>query len=292
MLDIALASCVALPDPDPDEAPLLSALRAAGFEAETLAWDSPRSDFARARATVLRATWNYPERPAEFLAWIDRTAACSRLFNGPEVVRWNHHKRYLQELQLRGVPVVPTRLVTQGESTPLAEIARANGWPDVVIKPAIGAGSRGTLRVSQGAMERDDAHLRILVDRGDALVQPYMSSVEEYGERAIVWIDGELTHAVRKARRFLGDRERVSQRVPIAPDEAELARQAIAAAPGPLLYARVDIVRDDQGMPRLMELEVIEPSLFFAQCSEAMHLYVRALSQRLESSEPQRLLGR
>jgi glutathione synthase/RimK-type ligase-like ATP-grasp enzyme len=281
VLDIALASCVALPDPDPDEAPLLSALRAAGLSAETLAWDSPRSDFGRARATLLRATWNYPERPADFLAWVDRTSSRSLLFNGPEVVRWNVHKRYLLELERRGVPVVPTRLVKKGETTPLGEVMRDGGWIDVVVKPAIGAGSRGTLRVTEGAIERDDAHLRVLVDRGDALVQPYMASVEEYGERAIVWIDGELTHAVRKSRRFLGDRERVSHAVPIAPDEAELARSAIAAAPGPLLYARVDVVRDEHGSPRVMELELIEPSLFFAQSPGALRFLVLAMAKRL-----------
>jgi glutathione synthase/RimK-type ligase-like ATP-grasp enzyme len=290
VLDIALASCRVLPDPDPDEAPLLSALRAAGFSAQTLAWDDPKSDFASARATVLRATWNYPERPADFLAWVDRTAAgAARLFNGADVVRWNHHKGYLLELERRGVPIVPSRLVERGETTPLAEIARASKWVDVVVKPAIGGGSRGTLRVSQGAMARDDAHLRVLVDRGDALVQPYMASVEEYGERAIVWIDGELTHAVRKSRRFLGDRERVSASVPIAPDEAELARAAVAVAAqrqrdgGALLYARVDVVRDDHGAPRVMELEVIEPSLFFAQSEEALRRYVSALTVRLQT---------
>jgi glutathione synthase/RimK-type ligase-like ATP-grasp enzyme len=281
VLDIALASCVTLPDPDPDEVPLLSALRSAGFAAESLAWDSPRSDFGRARATVLRATWNYPERPADFLAWIERTAACSRLLNAPDVVRWNHHKGYLLELEERGVPIVPTHVVKRGDTTALAEIARANGWDDVVVKPAIGAGSRGTLRVTGGAMERDDVHLRVLVDRGDALVQPYMRSVEQYGERALVWIDGELTHAVRKARRFLGDRERVSRAVPIAPDEADLALRAVAAAPGPLLYARIDVVRDEHAAPRLMELELIEPSLFFAQSPDALERYVRALSRQL-----------
>jgi glutathione synthase/RimK-type ligase-like ATP-grasp enzyme len=282
VLDIALASCVHLPDPDPDEAPLLRALRSAGLAAESLAWDSPRSDFGRARATVLRATWNYPERPADFLSWVERTAACSRLLNAPEVVRWNHHKGYLLELEERGVPIVPTRVVKRGDTTALADIARERKWDDVVVKPAIGAGSRGTLRVTEGAMQRDDVHLRVLVDRGDALVQPYMRSVEEYGERALVWIDGELTHAVRKARRFLGDRERVSQAVPIAPDEAELAQRAIEAAPGPLLYARVDIVRDEHANPRLMELELIEPSLFFPQSAEALARYVRALSRELD----------
>jgi glutathione synthase/RimK-type ligase-like ATP-grasp enzyme len=240
-----------------------------------------RADFGAARATLLRATWNYPERPADFLSWLERIARSTRVYHAPDVVRWNMHKSYLLDLERRGIPIVPTELVRCGDRKSLAEIASARGWSDLVVKPAIGAGSRGTLRVAAEAFDRDDAHLRVLVDRGDALVQPYMESVAEYGERAIVWIDGVPTHAVRKSPRFLGDPERVSQAVPIAPDEAELARRALAAAPGPLLYGRVDMVRDEHGTPRVMELELIEPSLFFAQSRAALDRYVRAVAAEL-----------
>jgi glutathione synthase/RimK-type ligase-like ATP-grasp enzyme len=281
VLDIALASCRSLPDPDPDEKPLLAALHAAGFTAQTLAWDDPRADFAATRVTLLRATWNYAERPDDFLVWAQRTAGRTRLVHSPDVIRWNMHKGYLLDLERRGVPIVPTRLVRRGEETTLDEIARERRWSAVVVKPAIGAGSRGALRVAPEAFDRDDAHLRVLVHRGDALVQPYQASVTEYGERAIVWIDGELTHAVRKAPRFHGDRSRVSQAVPIAPDESDLARQALAAAPGPLLYARVDVVRDEHAAPRVLEVELIEPSLFFAQSPAALECYVRAVKREL-----------
>jgi glutathione synthase/RimK-type ligase-like ATP-grasp enzyme len=281
VLDIALASCRSLPDPDPDEKPLLAALRAAGFRSESLAWDDPRADFGATRATLLRATWNYPERPADFMAWLERTASCTRVFHPPGIVRWNMHKSYLLDLERRGIPIVPTALVRRGESTSLAKIASARRWSDLVVKPAIGAGSRGTLRVAAEAFDRDDAHLRSLVAREDALVQPYIESVAEYGERAVVWIDGAPTHAVRKSPRFLGDPERVSHAVPIAPDEADLARRALAAAPGPVLYGRVDMVRDEHGTPRVMEVELIEPSLFFAQSPAALDRYVRAVAAEL-----------
>jgi hypothetical protein len=287
VLDIALVRCRTLPDPDPDEAPLLAALRAAGLSAASLAWDDPRADFGSARMAVLRATWNYPERPADFLAWLERAAAQTRLYHAPAVVRWNIHKGYLLDLERRGVPVVPTEIAHQGDTRSLAAIARARSWTALVVKPAIGAGSLGTLRVAPEAFERDDAHLRVLVARGDALVQPYQASVTEYGERALVWIDGELTHAVRKAPRFYGDRERVSSAVPIAPDEAELARAAIAAATervGALLYARVDVVRDETSAPRVMEVELIEPSLFFEKAPASLERYVRAVVRELRDA--------
>jgi glutathione synthase/RimK-type ligase-like ATP-grasp enzyme len=281
LIDVALASCVALPEPDADLAPLVRALRAAGLTAEVFAWDDPDADFGAARLTVLRSTWNYSEQPARFLGWIDRVAVRSTLWNPRDVIRWNAHKRYLLDLEARGVPVVPTYLLRRGVTTTLAEVTSARGWSDVVVKPAVSGGSRATVRVAGKALERGEAHLRALVAREDVLVQPYLASVEGHGERAVVWIDGEPTHAVRKAPRFLGDAESVSAAVAIEADEADLARRAVAAAPGPLLYARVDMARDAGGSPRVMELELIEPSLFFAQSPAALERYVAAVRTRL-----------
>jgi hypothetical protein len=113
------------------------------------------------------------------------------------------------------------------------------------------------------------------------LVQPYLDSVEGHGERALVWIDGELTHAVRKSPRFIGDAEQVSAAVPIADEEAAVARAALAVAPTPLLYARIDVARDEHGAPRVMELELVEPSLFFAQGPAALARLVAALRRQV-----------
>jgi glutathione synthase/RimK-type ligase-like ATP-grasp enzyme len=280
-LDVALATCLELPEPDPDLEPLLDALRAAGLSAEALAWDDPRADFASARTTLLRSTWNYSERIDAFLQWIDRTASTTALWNPRATVRWNAHKGYLLDLQARDVPVVPTLLLRRGDETPLARAAGERGWDDVVVKPAVSGGSRATLRVRPGDAARGETHLRALVAREDVLVQPYLASVEGHGERAIVTVAGKPTHAVRKSPRFLGDAERVSQAVPIEPDEARLVEQALAAAPEPVLYGRVDVARDATGRPCIMELELIEPSLFFAQSPDALHRYVAAVLQRL-----------
>jgi glutathione synthase/RimK-type ligase-like ATP-grasp enzyme len=287
-IDVALATCAELPEPDPDMAPLLAALHASGMTAEALPWDAPDADFASARVTVLRSTWNYPERPQRFLAWVDRVAGTTALHNPAHVVRWNAHKGYLLELAARGVPVTPTLLVRRGDGTPLADLMRARAWREVVVKPAVSAASRDTLRVGPAALERGEAHLRALAAREDVLVQPFLSSVEGHGERAVVWIDGLPTHAVRKSPRFSGDAESVSAAVPIADDEAALARQAVAAAPGPLLYARVDVARDDSGTPVVMELELIEPSLFLPQSSEALERYAAAVRRRVDEARPSR----
>jgi hypothetical protein len=288
-MDIALATCLDLPEPDPDEAPSLAALRAAGLHAEALAWDDPDADFSAARMTVLRATWNYPDDPACFLAWVERTSAVTELWNPLTAVRWNLHKGYLLELERAGVPVVPTRLVRRGEATALAEILDVQGWSDVVIKPAVSNASRLTLRSrpgtpgTLGSMEAGEAHLRDLAARGDVLIQPYLASVEGYGERSLVWIDGEITHAVRKSPRLLHQDEAVTGPLPVSAAEAEVARAALAAAAaagGPLLYARVDLAPGPDGAPRVMELELIEPSLFFPFSPDALARFVRAVARR------------
>lgn len=279
-LDVALASCSRLPKVDRDEAPLLQALRAAGLRAEVLAWDDPNADFSSARATLLRSTWNYAAQPEAFADWLERTAAVSALWNPLPVVRWNLHKGYLLDLARAGVPVTPTRLVPRGGAERLADLAAEHGWREVVVKPAISAGSRLTLRV--GADDtRGEAHLRALVDREDALVQPYLPAVESYGERALIVIDGELTHAVRKGPRFAGDAESITGPFDVTDAEAALARAAVAAAPSPVLYARVDVAPGPDGHPVLMELELIEPSLFFAHGPLAVERLVAAIGRRL-----------
>lgn len=286
MLDVALASCSALPEPDFDEPPLMAALASAGLAAEVLAWDDPAADFGRARVTVLRSTWNYPLDRPRFLEWAARTARVSELWNPLPVVEWSSHKRYLLDLAEADLATTPTELVAAGSARRLVDILAARGWREIVVKPAVSAASFRTRRFKRSDLQRGEEHLAALTRAGDALVQEYLPSVASYGERALVWIDGKLTHAVRKRPRFEGDSEFVSRRaVPITSDEEVLARGTLAAAQrlidAPLLYARVDLAPGVDGRPLLMELELIEPSLFFAQCPAALERFVRALRHRL-----------
>jgi hypothetical protein len=282
-LDVALVRCVELPEPDPDEAPLLAALRRAGLSAGALSWDDPAVDWSRARLTVLRSAWNYPRYAEAFLAWAERAAAVSALWNPLPVVRWNTHKRYLLDLEREGIPIAPTALVPRGASTTLARILDERGWRDAVVKPAVSAASYRTLRVDAARIEAGERHLRALAAGGDALVQGYLPSVEDHGERALVWIDGELTHSVRKSPRWAGESESISAAQEISSAEAELARRAIGAVRGPLLYGRVDAAPGPDGDPVVMELELVEPSLFFPQCPAALDRFVAALRRLLRS---------
>lgn len=280
-MDVALASCRRLPEPDPDAAPLVAALADAGIDARVLAWDDPAADWDAARLTVLRSTWNYPLQPERFFDWATAVSRVSTLFNSLPVVRWNLHKRYLLDLASRGVAVTPTECVERGCPADLGGIMRNRRWSEAVVKPAISAASYRTVRVTPDRVAEGDAHLRELLAAGDALVQEYVPSVEGYGERALVWIDGELTHAVRKSPRFAGEEESVSDALPIDPAEARLAATAVAAVDRPLLYARIDVAPGPGGAPMVMELELIEPSLFLPQSPAALERFVAAIGRRL-----------
>lgn len=281
---VALVTCRQLPEPDHDEELLLEALRGAGHEAALLAWDYERAEPAQFDLCVPRSCWNYFRDPPAFLGFIDRVERTSRLMNPPPTVRWNLHKRYLLELQAADVPIVPTAFVERGARVDLAELLADRGWDDVVLKPSVSAASFRTRRFSAGDLADAQAFVDLLLAERDAMVQRYMESVEGEGERSLVWIDGELTHAIRKTARFADQHEEVSEALPISKADRAIAERALGCVAEELLYARVDVVRDAAGEWVLSELELIEPSLFLQQNPKALARLVAAIGRLASGS--------
>jgi glutathione synthase/RimK-type ligase-like ATP-grasp enzyme len=255
---IALATYAELPQLHWDDHPLVDALARRSVEAVPAVWDDPTIDWAAFDACVIRNTWDYTWRLDEFLGWADRLP--TKLFNPPAILRWNAHKAYLAELAARGVCVVPTEIVRAGAPLDLAQLGAARGWREVVVKPCVSAGARDTVRVLAAGGQ---AAVEPLRDR-DLLVQPYQPVVEAEGEHSLIFIDGELGHAIRKNPQLTaaGPGEGAEPLVTPAADELATARSVLDAVGQPLLYARVDLVRSSEGLPQLMELEAFEPRLF------------------------------
>ncbi|MFT5048872.1 MAG: hypothetical protein ACI8QZ_000259 [Chlamydiales bacterium] len=287
LIDVAWVTCKDLPEPDPDEAPTLAALRNAGLSVETLAWDGPDAErTSRFSICVLRSCWNYFEHPDAFKRWVAQATHSSALYNRQSVVLWNLHKRYLGALAARGVPIVPTLFLERGGAAPLTELIAREGWSDVVIKPAISAGSFATACFREAEFEAAQAFLIEHLELRDMLVQCFVPSVQTTGEKSLVWIDGDFTHAVIKQPRFLDDDESVSAALPVDGATADLGRVVLASACqdisiqlSDLLYARVDIVQHG-GQWVVSELELLEPSLFLSQSPAALERFVDALSTR------------
>lgn len=296
MLDtrIALVTARAARDLDEDLPPLERALREAGAEVTLADWDDPEVDWARFDLALLRSTWDYSQRLPEFLDWAQRISRRARLLNPFDVVRWNTDKHYLGELAHAGVPVVPSAFVEPGDDAEAALAAFQVAHPeaeDFVVKPSVGAGSRDAQRHGRDERAAAIAHVRRLLDaHRSALLQPYLPSVDAEGETALLFFDGEFSHAIRKgpllqrnaeATRALFAAEHITPRPP-SDYQIAVAHRALAAMPfaQPLLYARVDLIRADDGSSRLLELELTEPSVFLAHAEGAAARFAAAILRR------------
>jgi hypothetical protein len=289
---VALVTARAARGLDEDMPPLTAALAAAGARSEILDWDDARADWGRFDLVVPRSAWDYAERLPEFLAWAEQVALLTTLVNPLSVVRWNTDKHYLGELARAGAPVVPTWYVEPGEDpgSRLDGVLAADGRRELVVKPAVGAGSRDARRHARADRAAILAHLAPLLAAGrSAMLQPYLESVDTSGETALMYIDGRFSHAIRKgallpaagapATAGLFAPEEIVPRTPGA-DELASAGRILAAAPFErLAYARVDLLRDPEGSPRLLELELTEPSLFLAHAPGSAERFAAALLQ-------------
>ena len=287
-MDIALATSADYPGLDEDSVPLLDALRALGLRCEPRVWDSG-FDPTEARLCLLRSTWDYDSRRDEFLAWVRATAARVPILPSLETVAWNTDKSYLRDLEARGAQIVPTAWLARGDQ--LEHILESRGWERAVVKPAVGAGSRGLLRIGRGEAAQTQGDAEALLERGEVMVQPFLESVESHGELSLLFADGELTHAVRKLARPGDFRVQPEYGGTFAletpgADAVEAAQAAVASLGEPPVLARVDLVAGDDGNPLLIELELVEPRLFLRAAPATAPSYAEAIARRLAGTLP------
>lgn len=263
---VFLAVDVSSADLTVDDRVLAEALVAAGREVVPVVWGRPIPP----RSTlVVRSTWDYVEDPARFLGWLAQLDADGvDVLNPTPLLGWNLHKRYLVEMQALGVSIVPTVVVPCGRAVDLTELVMSAGWNDAVVKPAIGGSSRLTMHVGDRPAHDAQRHLDRIVTAGDALVQRFVPSVRSTGETSVIVLGGVVSHAVRKTvadgdwrvrSEFGGD----ARLVPVDDRLASTAQLAVEAVGTTPLYARVDLVEGHDGDLQVMELELVEPELFF-----------------------------
>lgn len=301
---IALATCSSLPALDDDDIPLVPAFAQHDVLAEPVVWDDPAVDWSAYDLVLIRSTWDYTERPREFVDWVRHVEQSTRLVNPASAVEWNIDKSYQRTLERAGLPIVPTIWLDPERNFDSRSIhTRFPAFGDFVIKPTISAGSRDTGRYSAGETPSRAlaiTHAKNLLQAGrHVMLQRYLRQVDTVGETAIVFIDGVFSHAVRKASLLSGPfrapttpsvlyKEEVMSARDASPAERELAERVVAALPelvpgvdGPLVYARVDLIPDDAGNPVVLELELTEPSFFFTLAPGSIDRLVDAVVGRL-----------
>lgn len=293
MKRVALVTSHEHPNLPVDERLAVPALQDVGIAAKAAIWSDPSVDWASFDAVVFRSCWDYYLEPARFIAWLDRLRALAvPVFNPLKIVEWNIRKTYLLELnQFEGVDIVPTELVQVDDPRTLVQVARDRGWPSAVVKPVLSAAGYETFRFSvDGAADEAERSLARIRSRGmAAMVQPFLPEILEEGERSLIFFGGLYSHGVLKRAaqgEFRVQNEHGGTIEAVNPPRAWAAHaegivRAAARRTGQLpLYARVDLVPVD-GKPLLMELEMIEPSLYFGWSEDAPRRFARSLAERL-----------
>ena len=279
MAAVCFVTCLRWPDISASDRLAADALERVGVGVVGEPWNRPGATFDRYDAVILRSSWDYHFTPDDFLAWLHRwETARVNLWNPPALVRWNVSKRYLVELAEAGVTVVPTVVSDRNR---VAAVVDARGWDAAVVKPVIGASAHGIEIVRRGEGEPPDP-----ARGGDhVLIQPLIEEIRTAGEWSVIFVDGEMTHAVVK-RPAAGDIRVQAQfggvAEPATPPAFVVAgaRRAVDAMPVAPLYARIDGVVTRDGF-LVMEAEVNEPALYFQHAPAAAERFAAAILRRL-----------
>lgn len=283
---------------DKDLQPVFDALVARGVEVEIHDWDDAAVDWKQFAAAIVRSPWDYHRRYSEFATWLDRVSTLTELHNRAEVVKWNTDKMYLAEFATAGVPVIPTHFVTSVEQLDAEKLDTVNSQlqqmleGDVVVKPTVSAGSNNTERLRNDFTQAQNFVREVLAMGKTAMVQPYQKSIDDAHETALVYFNGEISHAFRKGpilssghniKNGLFVVEDIGSRS-ASTDEQKVGNQVmqfLLKRWGEMsLYARVDLVPNDHGAPVVIEVEMAEPSFFFHTADGSAERFAEAVIAR------------
>lgn len=262
---VIMVTTTKMPKADLDSSLLANELLKIGVTSQIIPWDDKNIDWTKVPLVLLRTPWDYFYRPEEFFNWLNKVNQVSKLINPLELVEWNMHKSYLLDLQLKGIPIVPTILVNKDEYQKAELIFNDLKFDEIVIKPAISGGAVGALKAKKSAPELF-AHLNELLKTHDVLIQPFIPEIIITGEVSLIYFNGEFSHGIHKKgaeNEYRVQEEYGGSVYDYNPElsELKLAEEILSKLPIMPTYARIDLV-NYKNQSRLMELEIIEPELF------------------------------
>jgi hypothetical protein len=264
---------------------LYAPLQRYGWQAQTVDWRDNGIDWNQFDAVIVRSCWDYQHDPDQFLAVLDRIEHSSaKLENSLDVVRWNLSKIYLRDLEAKGIPIVPTEWLHGVDVAKLSPLFARWQTPEIIIKPVISACADDTFRLTPTALTQQAAALTTLFRERDGMAQPFIPAIVTEGEYSLFFFGDEYSHTILKTPKsgdFRVQEEHGGQLHSVEPEAIllELSRAALAAIPAPTLYARIDWVRTTNSFA-LMELELIEPSLYFNMDADSAERFARVFATR------------
>ena len=267
---------------------VLEALEKIGLQVKKVAWSDASFDWSQTRIALFRTTWDYAEKFTRFRDWLREVSMKTKLVNDYETIIRNLDKHYLNDLREEDINVVETCFVEPGDRRSLRDIHKELGWDHTVLKPAISAAAKDTFKLTPDTISNYEDRYAYLIKDETMMIQPFQEDVMKRGEISLMLIGGEYTHAVLKVARpgdfrvqddFGGT---VEDYTPIQP-EVDLAITAVKACEYQPLYARVDIVNDNNGNPAISELELVEPELWFRKNEKAADMLAEEIRKQLQS---------
>ncbi len=275
---------------------LREALEGRNFSVDRISWSRSNHDWGQYDCAVIRSTWDYFDRFAEFCRWFEQTSQETQIVNDPSIIRWNLDKRYLLELARAEVPIVPTTLLEKGRDFQLAPWIEANG--EGIIKPTVSGGARHTYRLTNQNIETVQKTFSALIQQESFLLQPFIPEITSIGEVSFIVLGGRFSHAVRKVPKAGDFRVQddfggtVEPYTPIDDDlsfaETTVSRCSTLHNGKTPAYARVDAVKTEtQRGPEwlLMELELIEPELWLRTNADSKNKLADAVVQALGANK-------
>lgn len=280
-MKIGIVTCSDYPQLTEPEKPLIALLANHEIKAEPLIWNDTSIDWKKFDCLLLRSIWDYHLHVEGFFKWLKTLEEIQvRTLNSLSVVNWNRHKFYLREMERKGVKIIPTLFIDKTTDFSLAEL-KGKGWEQAVIKPAVSANSFLTESFSLTEITTIEKKFHSLAIERDFLVQSFMPEVQSSGEVSLVFFDKQYSHAVVKLPAqgdFRVQEEHGGKTISFNPTPSviDTATNILSWIQEDLLYARVDgVIRDGEFI--LMELELIEPELFFHFDKESTKRFVEAV---------------
>ena len=262
-------------------------LQQRGVRVDEVSWRDPHADWDQYKLVVIRSPWDYQQSCSQFLDVLARIdASRANLQNPLKVVRWNVEKTYLRDLQNSGITIVPTAWLQSPTVAELTNLFQQLNADQVVVKPFIGAGATDTFWLNSDSSPELLQLIETLYQGRLALAQPFVESVLSYGEISLTFFGGEYSHTVLKTPktgdfRVQEEHGGIIHRIDPDPEIIAFARRSLAAVQADLLYARVDLVFLENQQPAIMELELIEPSLYLSYDEESPERFADAIEARL-----------
>ena len=249
-----------------------------GMLLEDICWDQSGVKWHDYAAVIIGTTWDYWDRSDLFLKTLERIESQTLLLNSEAMVRWNLDKRYLKELEQKGARLIPTQWIADPTRAAVAAAFESLRCDDLVIKRQVGAGADGQYRLQRGGAIPD-------LDQA-MMAQPFFPSIQTEGEMSLIFIDGEFSHALIKRAiegeyRIQSSYGGTEQAISPSKEDLKSAMSVLASLDETPLYARVDMLRADDGELYLMELEVIEPYLYPLEGPQLGTMMAAAVQQRI-----------